>query len=433
MSCPFLFVDDGTGYKFQTDVIGIAPLDEWLPDGAKPHLDPEELVRIPGNRLKPVQGRLRVAISEELRETTYLDRLRLLRVTHPVGTTLLGDETTQQGDFDPLRVWILPEGALRPPAAVRSSRGARLDDEIREADGRYAHPADDSASGSQSQWAGWVPEHALEIEPPMDGLQTGSLLLLQGRIYWPDSSVTFALSQHGRAWIPPRLEAVFTDGSSAILIPDIGFPCGMDRTMVLPLVLPLDLSAVREVRALRLVTNHRFLWDRISFATAARIELGAPGEHEAQLSGVRVRLRLEELPMTAARLGFHGFSRVVGDLERHEQTYDFADTTPALAFQYPRGRATPYGDVRELVQEPDSRLVVIPPGDALFSEFEVGADPVGVTVTYFLQVTGWAKESNFHNATGRFLAPLPFHGMEGYPPAKAARVSSPLTRAVGED
>ena len=50
-------------------------------------------------------------------------------------------------------------------------------------------------------------------------------------------------------------------------------------------------------------------------------------------------------------------------------------------------------------------------------KFDVGPvprDPVE-KVTYFLKVSGWAKESNFHNSTGRYIEPLPFHGMKSYP------------------
>ncbi len=425
VSCPFLFVHDGSSYRFQADVVGIAPLDEWLPQGGRPHLDPEEYVRIPGDHLRAVGGRLRLAITEELRETTYLDRVRLLRLTHPRGTVVFGDETTRQGELDPLRIWVVPREALRTPRSVRNGQGHSFDAEIAPKDGRYAHPYPDSPT----HWAGWVEEHSLEIEPP-EGLSGGSLLLLEGRIYWPDSSVNFALSQHERAWIPPRLDAVFSDGSTVTLLADIGFPCGMDRSMVLP----LDLPCGRVVRSLRIVTNHRFLWDRIGFATeSVRVELTSAGKREVLLTHRRWPLDLEALPMCLARLEFHGFSRVVGNMEKHEQTYEFPGTTPAVRFQYPTGRATAYGDVLDLVLEPDSRLVVIPPGDALFSEFEAGAKVVDAAETYFLQVTGWAKENNFHNWTGRFLGPLPFHGMDGYPPPIASEAPSPLTRTVRGD
>ena len=55
------------------------------------------------------------------------------------------------------------------------------------------------------------------------------------------------------------------------------------------------------------------------------------------------------------------------------------------------------GLVLGLVGEPDSFLVVLVPGDACFFEFDAGSPDDSRLATYFLQITGWAKESNFHN------------------------------------
>ena len=66
-SCPFLYAYGPDGWVFLTDVLGIAPLDEWLPPGTTPHKDPEEYVRIDGTALAVVNGKLRIAVTEELR------------------------------------------------------------------------------------------------------------------------------------------------------------------------------------------------------------------------------------------------------------------------------------------------------------------------------------------------------------------------------
>ena len=410
VSCPFLYVNDGSGYSFLTDVVGVAPLDEWLPPGTPPHLDPEEHVRIPGHRLRELGGSLELVITEELRETTYLDRLLLMRVTHPEGTVVYTDESTRQGVLEPLRVWVVREGEVLPAKRVRDDKGRVWTREASVEDRAYLHPYGEAPS----QWAGWASTHAVDLDLPGHGAPAQALLLV-GRIYWPDSSVIFALDQHGRGWAPPRLDAINPRGEARTIFDDIGFPCGMDRT----LVLPLDGESMANVSTLRLVTNHRFLWDRISFArrmasvvldedTTVRVELGGRDT---------VRLKRETLTLASAKLGYRGYSRVVGDEETHEQTYDFNDVGPREKFASPSGYATRYGEVLSLVSEPDSRLVVLAPGDALWVKFEAGQAPQDPLeeVTYFLKVTGWAKESNFHNSTGRYIAPLPFHGMRSYP------------------
>ena len=441
VSCPYLFTHDGKRWRFLTDVVGIAPLDEWLPPGATPHLDPEEYVRIPADHLGELEERLHLAITEELRETTYLDRVRLVRVTHPRGTVLQNDESTRQGDMEPLSLWVFRSGDVLAPAAVRGPRGDDGLELAARADGRYLH----AYLEAPSQWAGWAPPSTLVIDPPgCRETVPALLLLLTGRIYWPDSSVMYALAQHGRAWDPPALASAGPAGGERVrILDDIGFPAGMDRTLAIPLPGGLPRGS-----SLALSSSYRFLWDRIAFVSGAVLAtIDAPpaaGEVslEVEVAGMRVRLGARALALASARLGHHGYSRAVGDFELHEQTYDFDGAEPFRRFRSPSGNATRFGDVAALLAEPDSLLAVIAPGDGLQLEFEPGPAPApGEDVTYFLQVTGWAKESSFHNPTGRTIAPLPIHGRpyppgvppDGLEPARRQWLEEYQTRSVGSE
>jgi len=446
VSCPYLFTHDGKRWRFLTDVVGIAPLDEWLPSGASPHLDPEEYVRIPSHLLGEASGKLHLAITEELRETTYLDRLRLLRVTHPRGTVLQNDESTRQGGMEPLKAWLFRRGDIAAPSAVRGPRGDDGLELAARADRRYLH----AYLEAPSQWAGWAPRSTLVIDPPDCRDAPGSdpaLLLLTGRIYWPDSSVLYALAQHGRTWDLPALDALPSAGAPGRepirILDSIGFPAGMDRTLAIPLP-----GGVTDGRSLALSSSYRLLWDRIAFvseAVLATIEAPpAEGEVslEVELAGMRARIGARPLPLVSARLGHHGYSRAVGDFELHEQTYDFDRAEAFRRFRSPAGNATRFGDVAPLLAEPDSAVVVIAPGDGLRLEFEPGPRPApGEEVTYFLQVTGWAKESSFHNPTGRTIAPLPIHGRpyppgippDGPEPARRRWLEEYQTRSVGSE
>ncbi|MCZ6795658.1 MAG: CRTAC1 family protein, partial [Planctomycetota bacterium] len=416
VSCPFLYTHDGVRYRFLTDVVGIAPLDEWTPEGTEPHLDPEEYVRVEEAALRPRAGRLRAVITEELREVTYLDRVELIRLRHPRGTLVFTDESTRQGGVEPLRLFVVEPGDLLRPAAVRDGQGQDGLSEVLRVDRRYLH----AYREGPGQWAGWVEPFTIDVEmpgfpaPPASPGDAGvahavAALILTGRIAWQDSGVAFALDQHGRRWEPHRLEALTADGVVVGSIPDVGFPCGMDRTMVVPLA-----GRLAEAHTLRLRATSRLFWDRIALASrAVAVELGERGEVPDAHGG---RLRSDVLPLLAARLDHHGFSRAVGDVARHEQTYEFSDAGPLREFPSPTGRATRHGDVRELLERPDDRLVVLAPGDGVFLEFAAGS-PGGPDedLTYFLRITGWAKEGGFHNRTGRSIAPLPHHGMARYP------------------
>ena len=168
---------------------------------------------------------------------------------------------------------------------------------------------------------------------------------------------------------------------------------------------------------LRLTSTHRLLWDQIQLADETATTVLTPGsETSVKLAGEALTLRTEALRLRTCDLDYHGFSKIVGDFARHMQTYDFSSPTVWRDFQVPAGTATRYGDVRELVTEADDELVVLPPGDAVWLAFESGsAPPEGQTVTYFLKLTGWAKESAFHVSSGSAIAPLPYADMSTYP------------------
>lgn len=413
VSCPFLYVFDGARYRFLTDLLGVAPLDEWAPEGAGPPLDPEEYVRIPGELLRsaPGEARLRLAITEELRETAYLDRLGLIEVRSPEEFEVFGKESTRQEGFEPLEIFLVKKSDLQRPAVlVPAGGGGRAGELLAAQDGRYLH----AYQTAPPQGAGWVEPYALEIH----AAPAARALLLTGRIRWPDSDAAFSLSQHGRSWLPLRLEIPGLRGDWPALLPDLGFPAGMDRAVVVDFG-PAGLTGDGR---LRLVSSYPYLWDRIAVARRgewARLE--NDGAKKAVWGDEAVRLERRTLPLRGARLSSRGFSAMMESFARHEQVYDYERPEPGslagLSFERARGLATRHGEVKELLLEADDRLAVLVSGDGLEIEFSAPEPlPPGWGRTYFLQVTGWAKEANFHNRTGRWIAPLPYRSMEKYPP-----------------
>ncbi|MFQ5654981.1 MAG: hypothetical protein ACE5GW_09650, partial [Planctomycetota bacterium] len=116
-------------------------------------------------------------------------------------------------------------------------------------------------------------------------------------------------------------------------------------------------------------------------------------------------------------LGCPGDSAVEGSAALHEQIYDDRRASPDDSFPRPTGAATRYGEVTALVQFHDDLLVVLVPGDRVVVDFPAPAAPAeGASRTYFLRVTGWAKEASYHNRTGGTIEPLPFRAMSRYPP-----------------
>lgn len=401
-SCPFLYVHGPDGWRFVTDVVGIAPLDEWLPPGGTAHQDPEEWVRLDPSLFATEDGRLRFSITEELRETTYLDRVELTVVTHDESVTVLVDESTRQ-ERNEQRLYAIHSDS---PAAVTAVEvpGYDTDDATRivsRVDHEYVH----GYTEPKSQWDGWVPRYSVDftLTEPADAL------LLRGRIAWYNSTTVFSLDQHERTWGPLRLERVDDAGRVTPLVDDLGLPSGMDRTMVATWeeLLPAGTR-------LRLSGHHRFLWDQIlSARSAPRAFASIPARLPVEDGAVQT------IPVSSATLGFHGYSRVTGDRGAHEQRYEYADAAPSDEFRRATGWATRYGDVNELLTAHDDHVAVLVAGDKVEFEFPAPESPrSGMRQTYFLRISGWCKEGSHHNATGREIEPLPFRDMGTYPPAR---------------
>lgn len=408
-SCPFLYGRGPEGWRFLTDVIGIAPLDEWLPPGVEPALDPEEYVRIEASALAEVEDELRLCLTEELRETTYLDRLELHMVEHPAGTFVFADEGTNHGAYEPLALFLIEERDLAPPATAVFEGGLDATELVSARDAQYAH----GYPPAPSQWGGWVARHDLLLTTP----DSAALLLLTGRIHWYDSTVSYNITQHGRTWGPLQLLSDGDPGARRVLHPDLGLPAGMDRTMVARIAgAPLPANS-----RVRLSAHHRFLWDRVLFATRAETARLPEAGGDILLSDGR-SLVTRILPLRSAELHWRGYSKLVGDKARHEQRYEFTEAGPRDEFHPATGLATRYGEVRELALEHDDQVIVIVAGDAVEIGFEAPPPPAeGSLRTYFLRISGWAKEGSYHNRTGAFIEPLPFRAMRAYPPAPEDR------------
>src|SRR5436309_2240949 len=98
-SCTFLYTWDGEAYRFLTDVTWASALGMPLGimAGEKTVYGPPqaavEYFRIPGDRLKPADGRYRMQLTEELWEVAYVDQLELLAVDHPDSVDVFVDES----------------------------------------------------------------------------------------------------------------------------------------------------------------------------------------------------------------------------------------------------------------------------------------------------------------------------------------------------
>ena len=81
----------------------------------------------------------------------------------------------------------------------------------------------------------------------------------------------------------------------------------------------------------------------------------------------------------------------------------------------PSGWVTRYGPAGSLLESEDNALVLVAGGDELtltFAADQLPPVPLGQTRDFFLLVTGWDKDADYHVARGDEVGPLPWRGLE---------------------
>lgn len=391
-SCPFLYAWDGKRMRFVTDLLWNAPLGLPIAPGIYAPADPRELVRVDG--AAPEGGRYRLAVTEELWEAAFFDRLRLWVVDAPADVEVASNLRVipGAGNQKPRRApRILASRALRPVAAAWDGEGRDATARVRRRDEVYADGYRRGPyQGIATPWTftfdlGEAPGRPIRLH-------------LDGWIFPADASLNLAAAQRrDLPYVPPRLE-VEIGGAWRVLLPAMGHPAGKTKTMVVDTP-PLPPGA----RRLRIVTSLWLSWDRIAWTD--RPEDGAP----------RIVARLDP---ARADLRFRGFSRLVRQAPDAPHGFDYERASTRSPWLPLPGLYTRYGDVRELLAQEDDRSVILAAGDEIALAFDargLAPPPPGFRRTVFLESSGWDKDADRNTWQVDQVEPLPFHAMSGYP------------------
>jgi Flp pilus assembly protein TadD len=395
-SCAFLYTWDGKQFRFITDVMWQSALGmpvgimgtgarAYAPAGAS-----REYLRIPGDALEPRHGRYVLQVTEELWETAYLDEVKLLAVDHPDSVDVFVDERFPPPGGSGLRPFQAVD--LWPPVSATDERGTDLLPALRRHDDAYV------ANLTPTRYQGVVEPHDLILDLGDPAGRLGALLFLRGWIYPSDASINVALSQAGIVTRPPSLEVRDAHGRWVTAIPNIGFPSGKDKTVIVDLAGRFPTSD----HHVRIRTNLQIYWDQVFVA------------HEAPTSP----MHLTTLTPASADLHYRGFSRMYrrgGRYGPHWFAYD--DVSRESPWRTIEGAFTRFGDVLPLAGKPDDRYVIMAPGDETTLEFTAPETPLppGWRRTFLLYTDGWIKDADLHTAYGDSVAPLPFHAIQSYP------------------
>jgi hypothetical protein len=325
-------------------------------------------------------------VTNELEETLFADRIRLIAIAHPRGVEIYPNEGMTETP-KPYRLFAVADEHV--PRAF-DDEGRDVTELISAIDRRYPERF------ALVQFRGYAVPHTLTLDLAPVG--KAPVLLLTGWTDYAFSSDNVAAEQAGLSLTPPQLQARDARGRWRTIDADIGIPVGRPQTVTVDLAGRLK-PGEHEVR---IVTNMRIYWDRVLAGTSISPEPFPP----------------RALDPVAAVLHTRGFSAEVRPDGKEPPLYDYDRVSRTSPWKMMPGRYTREGDVRELLMKSDDMFVVAAPGDEIALSFDAAGEgtlPEGWTRTFLLFADGFSKEMDINSASPDMVLPLPFHGMRAYP------------------
>ena len=415
-SCALAYTWDGKRFRFVTDAMWRSALgmpmglmggtSAFAPAGAS-----QEYLRIPGEALAPRDGRYVLQLTEELWETAYADEVKLVAVDHPDSVDVFVDERFVPPG--PVKLHLFQVATRYPVRSAIDEHGTDVSAALRESDDIYV------SNFTPTRYQGVVEPHDLVLDLGAEAGQAGTFLFLRGWIYPTDASINVALSQQSSIKVAsPSLEVRDAKGGWRTAIPNIGFPSGKDKTLIVDLAGKFP-TADHQVR---IRTNMQIYWDQ---AFVSRTLDDSP-------------VKTTSLAPVAADLHFRGFSRMYRKGGRYgPYWFAYDDVTKESPWRPIDGAFTRFGDVLPLLEQPDDMYVIMGPGDEATIQFDATSArrlPPGWKRDFLLYTDGWIKDSDLNTAFGTTVEPLPFHGVQAYPyrPADAYPTDSAHQRYLRE-
>jgi hypothetical protein len=389
-SCPVLFAWDGHKYMLVTDVIGAGVVGHWFTPQRRNIPNPGEWVKVDGAKTALVNGKLSLRFMEPMEEVNYIDQLRVVAVDHPENVEVNPDERfLDDPPFASGRV-VATEGA-RLPVGAWDGEGRDVLDALSRRDHRFA------SGFTALPYDGFANLHTLTLD--LGKVKQGAplRLLMTGYVNYFSATSLYAAWQAGVKPVSPYVEAELADGTWKRVADDVGFPAGLERTIVVDLTGKLPAGT----RRIRLATNLQIYWDQVLIDQST----------DAQA-------RSTEVPLAKATLHFRGYPKQIEGASAGDLDYDYDRGSLTGPFQRQRGNYTRMGDVTALLTGIDNRFAIFGSGEEIAAEFDAAklpALPPHWKRDYFFYANGFVKDMDWWDASPFTVAQLPFHGMSTYP------------------
>ena len=390
-SCPVLFAWNGREYEFIADMIGPGVVGHWVAPGERDVPDPDEYLKVPARSVKARNGLLSFRFIEPMEETVYLDQVRLVAIDHPAAYEVFPNERfVSAPPFPEFRV--IASRDAHAPIGAWDDRGNDVLALISKRDRKYV------TSFEELQFAGFAKLHWIELDLGAWDTQKPLRLIIDGYTDYFTATSMYAADQAGIKVIPPYVEALDAQGKWVRVVEDMGFPAGLERTMIADLTGKLP----ARTRRIRIVNNLKIYWD------AVRIDQ-TPDAPD---------VRVAQVPLAKAALDFVGYPREMRLKPASDTIYSYSHRSMTGPYARAAGNYTRYGDVFDLLRASDDRFVVFGSGEGLKLDFdpkELPAPPAGWVRDYFFYADGFEKDLDFYAAHAFTVEPLPRHSLLPYP------------------
>jgi len=331
-SCPILFSWNGREYEFIADMIGPGVVGHWVAPGERDVPDPDEYLKVAARSVKPRNGLLSFRFMEPMEETVYLDQVRLLAVDHPAAYEVFPNERfVSAPPFPEFRV--IASRDAHAPIGAWDDKGNDVLPLISKRDRNYV------TDFEELPFAGVAKLHRIELDLGAWDAQKPLRLIIDGYTDYFTATSMYAADQAGIKVIPPYVEALDRQGKWVRVVEDMGFPAGLERTMVADLTGKLPAGT----RRIRIANNLKIYWDAIRIDQTP----DAPDVRVAQVS------------LAKAALDFVGYPREIRLKPASDTIYSYSHRSMTGPYARAAGNYTRYGDVYDLLQASDDRFVVL--------------------------------------------------------------------------
>ncbi len=395
-SCPVLFAWNGTHFGFISDFAGVGGVGYLAAPGVYAPPQVLEHVKIEPEQLVERNGLYELRLAEPMEEVAYIDRLELLAVDHPVGTTVFPDERLAITGPPPTHRLLRPDDPVFPVTGIAPG-GEICTAKLEKVDRLYAYQPD-----LDHRFVGFCHPHSLELDFADRLAHLGSedevFLFINGWIEYPYSQTTYAASQAEVGWDPMRIEQLTADGTWETIVPDAGAPGGLGRMITVDVTGKLRPDHCR----LRISTNLEIYFDQLFIARNGGVD----------------ELTVTPVPLTGAELRRLGFPLEYSPDGRHPTIYSYDTIESSSSFKTPQGAYTRYGAVDDLLAEFDDRYVILGTGDEIALRFDAAGAPAlqpGMTRSFILVSHAYCKDMDLYTAAPDGIEPLPFRSMSSYP------------------